>query len=469
MKSYLTPVLPRYPAISVWVEDQAAGAEPDVVLAAVAALGLIMVPLMDEVLVHNNHIEDTMINDQTVSIISVIGNLGLGISKLFFGFLIGSMALVADGIHSSIDVLSSSITYIGLRVAKKPEDEKHPYGYQKAESIAGFFVALFLGVSGVWIIYEAITRFLGGDLVKLSLGAILVVIASILVAEGLARLKFHYGRKYKSLALVADGEHSRADALSSVGVLIGLVLANYFALADAIVALIIGIYIVYEAFQISKEITDSLLDVSNKEVEERIQKICHSHNIEISSLKTRQIGQSNFAEIKIKLPLRLKLDKVQEITETLEERLLNNIPYLSQVIIAVEAYDASTNTVVPRLGGRIGELKGFEKIGPVKVGQRFLIPLVGDNIAETFGAKDYLIIDYKNNKIVRKEKMENPYFQENSPHGARFIKAVRGDKIFTPQIGPNARQNLNSFGIEVEVIPEDKKVDDVLTLIEEMS
>jgi cation diffusion facilitator family transporter len=409
------------------------------------------------------------ITDQTVSIISVIGNLGLGIAKLFFGFLIGSVALVADGIHSSLDVLSSSITYVGLRVAKKPEDEKHPYGYQRAESIAGFFVALILGISGAWITYEAIMRFLGGELVKLSLGAIIVVIASILIAEGLARLKFHYGRKYKSLALVADGEHSRADALSSVGVLIGLVLANYFALADAVVALIIGLYIIYEAFQISKEITDSLLDVSNKEVEERIQRICHSHDIEISSLKTRQIGQANFAEIKIKLPLRLKLDKVQEITETLEERLLNNIPHLSQVIIAVEGYNASTNTVFPRLGGRIGELKGFEKIGPVKIGRRFLIPLAGDDVAETFGAKEYLIVDYKYDKIVRREKMANPYFRENSPHGARFIKAVRGDKIFTPQIGPNARQNLDTFGIEVAIVPKDSKIDNVLSLIGEMS
>ncbi len=407
--------------------------------------------------------------DQTVSIISVIGNLGLGVSKLFFGFLIGSMALVADGIHSSLDVLSSSITYIGIRVAKRPEDAKHPYGYERAESIAGFFVALILAISGLWIIYEAIDRFLGGELVKLSLGAILVVIASIVIAEGLARLKFHYGRKFRSLALVADGEHSRADALSSVGVLIGLILANYFALADAIVAFLIGIYIVYEAFQISKEITDSLLDVSNKEIEERIQKICQSHDINISSLKTRQIGRANFAEIKVKLPLRLKLDKVQEITETLEERLLNNIPYLSQVVIAVEAYNTSKTTILPRLGGQIGELKGFEKIGPVKVGQRFLIPLVGDKIASTFGAKEYLVVDYKHNKIIRKDKITNPYFQDNSPHGARFIKAIRGDKIFTPQIGPNARQNLDSFGIEVEIVSKDRTIDDVLTVIQEMS
>ena len=256
-------------------------------------------------------------NPESISIISTFVNMGLGISKLFFGTLIGSVALVADGIHSSLDVISSFVTFLGLKTAKKPFDETHPYGYLKAESLAGFFVMILLAITGIWILYEAIQRFFGGESVTFSLYAILVVIGSILITELLARLKFKYGRKFQSLALVADAEHSRADALSSVGVLGGLFLVKYFSLADAIIAIGIGLYIIFEAFQIGKEITDSLLDVANKNVEEKIKKICESHKIEVADIKTRKIGGSNFAEIKIKLPPKLKVENVQKITKTL--------------------------------------------------------------------------------------------------------------------------------------------------------
>ncbi len=387
-------------------------------------------------------------NPQFISIISIFVNLGLGIAKLIFGFLTKSMALIADGIHSSLDVLSSLITFLGLKTAKKPVDEKHPYGHWRAESLAGFLVAILLAISGIWILYEALMRIFGEEIVKLETGAIIVVIISILITELLARLKFYYGGKFKSLALIADAEHSRADVISSIGVLAGLFLVHYFNLADTLIAFGIGIYILSEAFQIGKEITDSLLDVANKEVEEKIKKICLSHKIEISALKTRKIGSFNFAEIKIKLPLKLKVEEVQKITETLEDRLLNNIPELKEIVISIEAYDMSRTIILPRLGKKIGEFRGFEKIGPKKLGKRIIIPIEKGKIGTKLGSNKYLVIDQKENKILRKEIFKNPYFETQAPHGARFAKAIRADKIIAHQIGPNAKQSLENFGIE---------------------
>jgi len=401
-------------------------------------------------------------NSQTVSIISVFINLGLGISKLFFGFLIGSLALIADGVHSSIDVLSSFITFLGLKIAQKPVDEKHPYGHWKAENLAGFLVAILLAFSGFWILYEAVERFFKGSPVQLTFGAIIVVVISILITEILARLKFYYGGKFKSLALVADAEHSRADALSSVGVLVGLGLVRYFDLADAIVALFIGGYILYEAFKIGREITDSLLDVANKDVEERIKKICYSHKIEISQLRTRKIGAANFAEIKIKLPPKLKVERVQKIINTLEERLLSNIPELKQIVISIEAYEMAKSVILPKLGKKIGTLEGFEQIGPKKLAERTIIPLENKELSSQFGARQYLVIDRKNGDILLKEIVKNPYFEQDSPHGARFAKAVRADRVLTKQIGDNAKQNLENFGIEVALIPLKKNFNDIL-------
>jgi len=406
-------------------------------------------------------------NPQSVSIISTFVNFGLGLSKLIFGFFTGSVALIADGIHSSLDVFSSFITFLGLRKAKKPVDEKHPYGHWKAESLAGFLVALLLGISGIWILYEAIMRFFGEEIVNFSFGAIIVVIISILITEVLARLKFYYGRKYQSLSLVADAEHSRADALGSVGVLLGLGLVKYFNSADAIIALFIGTYILYEAFKIGREITDSLLDVANKDVEERIKKICLSHKIEISQLRTRKIGGANFADIKIKLPPKLKVEDVQKVIDTLEKRLLANIPELKQIVISIEAYEMAKNIVLSRFGGEIGKLEGFEQIGPKKLGKRIIIPLKDEEISPVFGSNKYLVIDIKQKEILTKEVVKNPYFEKDFPHGARFIKAVRADKVLVRQVGPNAKQNLENFDIEVEMISPDEKLDNILRKIKE--
>jgi len=403
-------------------------------------------------------------NPQSISIISTFVNMGLGASKLFFGTLIGSVALVADGIHSSLDVISSFVTFLGLKTAKKPFDETHPYGYLKAESLAGFFVMILLSITGLWILYEAIQRFFGEELVIFSPYAILVVIVSILITELLARLKFKYGRKFQSLALVADAEHSRADALSSIGVLAGLFLVKYFSLADAIIALGIGAYIIFEAFQIGKEITDSLLDVANKNVEEKIKKICESHKIEVSDIKTRKIGGSNFAEIKIKLAPKLKVEDVEKITKTLEERLLKNIKELKYIVISIEAYQVKQSVILPKIGKEMCEVEGFEKIGPKKIGQRFIVPLENGKISNKFGAKEYLVVDKDNSRILIKETIKNPYSEKGSPHGARFAKAVRTDKVLTHIIGENARQNLENFGIEVEIIPPEKNLEQIIQI-----
>jgi len=390
---------------------------------------------------------------EKISILSTLINLGLAVSKLFFGLLIKSAALIADGIHSGIDIISSFGTYLGIKVSKKPVDETHPYGHYHAESLAGLFVTIFLAGSAFWILYEGITKLLSKQVEhNLNLGAIILVIITIIINELMARLKFHYGKKEESLSLVADAEHSRADVLSSVGVLVSLFVSKYFAPIDGMIAIGIGGYILFESFKLGKEITDSFLDVANKDIEERIKKICQSHKIEISNLKTRKIGSANFAEVKIKLPLKLKVEEVQKITDVLENRLLQNIPELKQIVISIEAYQMARTVILPKLGKRIGSLKGFERIGPKKKGKRIIVPLENSNIAKQFGSKEYMVFDVKQGKLALQKRIENPYFEKDSPHGARFAKAIRADEIFVSQIGENAKQNLENFGIKVKIV-----------------
>ncbi|MBA7702814.1 Ferrous-iron efflux pump FieF [subsurface metagenome] len=401
-------------------------------------------------------------NQEKVSIISTGVNLLMAVFKLVIGLFINSVALIADAIHSGLDVFSSFVTFLGIKAAKKPVDEKHPYGYYRAESLAGFVVALLLGLSAFWIFYEGGSRFFKLEPVKFSLWAIGLIVLSVIINEAMARLKFHYGRKHESLALVADAEHSRADVISSAGVLIGLILVRYFIYADAIVAILIGFYILKQTFRIGKEITDSLLDVANKDLEEKIKKIFSAHKIDISGIKTRKIGGTNFAEIKIQLDPRLKVDKVSELTATLENKLLNNISELKYVVISVESHEMKRGTIVS-LGKKFEFKRGFEPIGPKKIGKRTIIPLENNEISDHFGVEKYLVVDQdEKGKILRKEKIKNPYFEVETGHGFKFTKAISADKVITRQIGANAKRNLEAYNIELEISAQDKKLEDIL-------
>lgn len=384
-------------------------------------------------------------------------------SKVGVGFFVNSVALIADGLHSSLDIFSSFVTFLGIKISKRPVDEKHPYGFYRAEVLAGFIVSLILFITAIWIIWEGISRFIEEETVTFSFWAIGLIAVSVVLNEIMARLKFYYGRKNESLSLVADAEHSRADALSSLGVLIGLILTRYYIFADAVVAIMVGLYIVWESFKIGREITDSLLDVSNKDVEERIRKICQAHKIEIFEMKTRKIGGANFAELKINIDPKLRVNQVSKITKNLEDRLLRNIPELKYIIISIEPHEMKRETILPEFGPKICTSEGLEEIGPKKLGKRIIIPIENGEISDSFGAKEYLVLDWaEDGKISQKEIVKNPYFEKGTPHGARFVKAVSADKVLTKNIGPNAKKNLESFEVEIGIIPKEKNLQELL-------
>jgi len=320
-------------------------------------------------------------NNESVSLISTLVNLVLTALKLAAGIFTNSVALIAEAIHSGLDIISSFITYLGIRTAKKPVDEKHPYGSYQAENLAGVMVVILLIISAGWILYEGIARFFSSENAEFSIWAIILMAVTALVNEVMARLKFYYGNKFNSLALIADGEHSRADVIASVGVLIGLFLIRYYALADGIIAILIGLYILYESYGLGKEITDSLLDVRNEKLEQKISKISKENNISVSEIKSRKVGQVSFAEIKIKLDPNLTVKEADLLAKKLENELIDKIPDLKQVVVAVESHDFVQSTTVPKYGKRLSLRKNLG-LGP---GGECICPKCGTKVTHEKG------------------------------------------------------------------------------------
>jgi cation diffusion facilitator family transporter len=292
---------------------------------------------------------------EKVAIIAIFANIILAGGKIIVGIIANSSAVLAEGIHSFMDVFSSAISFIGIKISKKPSDKKHPYGHYKFEVFSGLLITFILFGTGAWIIYEAYQKFLDPSLIKIPVLAFGVMIFSAVVNEIMARLKIHFGKKENSISLLSDGVHSRVDVYASLAVFIGLFLTKYWIYADSFLALLIGIYIVKESFSLGREAVDSLLDVSaGEEIEEKIKSISKAQNIEMSSLKTQKKGSAITANLDIKLSSDLSVEEATKISNNLREKLINEIESLQYVVIQIKSHEMETRFYKPVFGKGFG-------------------------------------------------------------------------------------------------------------------
>jgi cation diffusion facilitator family transporter len=292
---------------------------------------------------------------EKISIIGVLVNLLLAVAKIGVGVLSNSAAVIAEGLHSGMDIVSSAVSYIGIRIARKPVDKEHPYGHYKSEVIAGLIITIILFLTGLWIIYEAFIDFFTSKELAITYITLIVMAGSALVNEAMARLKIHYGKKSESMALLADGQHSRIDVFVSMGVFIGLFLVNYWVHIDSIIAAAIGIYILIESVSLGRKTTDSLLDVkAEDEVENHIKNITRQQGIDLAELKTRKLGPIISAELKINIDPKLKVDEASAITKNLENNLTNEIPNLKYVVVQIETHEIKQEFYRGTFGQRYG-------------------------------------------------------------------------------------------------------------------
>ncbi len=286
-----------------------------------------------------------------ISVLAVFANLLLAVGKILVGIFSNSVAIIAEGINSGTDVIASSLSFIGIKVAEKPADKGHPYGHEKAEVISGLLITIIILLSGLWIIYSAIKSFFIPSLVEIGILAFVVMGISAGVNGIMSQLKIFFGKKYDSVSLVSDGIHSRIDLLVSLGVFLGLFFVNYYSHADSILALLVGLYILKESFYLGKETTDSLLGASaGQGLENKIKEVCRKNNIEVESIKTQKFGNKVFAELLIKLPSRLKVEEAEKVRKNLQDKLLEEISELKYLSIQIQSHDVSTGYFKSALG-----------------------------------------------------------------------------------------------------------------------
>lgn len=276
-----------------------------------------------------------------VTIISIIWNVVLTIIKVLAGLLGKSNAMVADGLHSASDIISSIGVLIGNKIAKTPNDKEHNYGHEKAETLVSFLLSMLLIFVSIKISLGGINSLFHLDTVQIP--TILPLIASVIsigIKEYQYRITIKVAKKINSPSLKADAWHHRSDALSSVAAFIGVggSLLGFKAL-DPIATVIVGLFVAKVGFNILKDASNELMDYSIDEDEEKkILNIAKNTKgvLNIGDLKTRKHGSMAYVDLTICVNKDLTVIEGHEIAHNLEVSILENIKIVKGITVHVE-------------------------------------------------------------------------------------------------------------------------------------
>jgi cation diffusion facilitator family transporter len=276
--------------------------------------------------------------------ISIASNSLLILLKILAGIFTGSISLIAEAIHSTMDLAAAIIAYFSVRISDKPADEHHPFGHGKLENISGLAEGLLIFIAAGIIIYEAIHRLITGttlEYVEIGLG---IMAVSIVVNFFVSRYLLKVSRKTDSLALEADARHLTTDIMTMVGVLIGLALVRLTGLSifDPITAILVALLIIKTAYDITKKSFGGLIDVRLPKAEEDvILTTIKEHTSQLAGfheVRTRKSGSHRFIDFHLMLPKNISVEESHKMCDHLEEDLKSRLPN-SNVIIHVEPCD----------------------------------------------------------------------------------------------------------------------------------
>lgn len=250
---------------------------------------------------------------------SIAASAVITVGKGVAGFATGSLALISDAAHSVVDVAATTLTYLAVRTANKPADDKHHYGHGKVESLAALFETALLFILSGAVAYEGIRRLMAGESdIHWSWAAIGVLLASIVIDAIRWYQLTKVARETNSEALAADALHFSSDLVNSVLVLAAFGAAAYgYPQADSLVAIGVSLFIALAGFRLAKQTIDSLLDTAPAGLTEEIRALVTAVPgvAAVEAIKLRAAGPQLFTEVEIGVSRTLPLDRLSAIKE----------------------------------------------------------------------------------------------------------------------------------------------------------
>ena len=280
------------------------------------------------------------------ALFSIGSNTILIVLKLVAGTITGSVSLIAEAIHSLMDLVAAIIAFVSVSVSDRPADKQHQFGHGKAENVSGVIEGLLILVAAGLIVREAIHKITAGVSLELIEVGIAVMGVSLVVNIFVSRYLYKVSRATDSLALEADAAHLTTDVMTMAGVFLGLIVVRITRLniLDPIIAMAVALLIVKAAVDIIRKSFGGLMDASLPETEQKVIESCllaHKDRIvEFHRLRTRKAGSLRQVDLHLVIPREMHVEVAHNLCDHLEtdiEKLLKN----AEVNIHVEPCESA--------------------------------------------------------------------------------------------------------------------------------
>lgn len=253
-----------------------------------------------------------------------LGVMGL---KLVAWWVTGSVALLSDGLESSVNVVAAVVAFVAISYAAKPADRTHPFGHHKAEYLSAVLEGVLIVVAALLIVVEAVPAVMDPKPLDAPVMGLAINVLAGVVNAVWAVVLIRAGRRHRSPALAADGQHILSDVVTSAGVLVGLLaaIATGYAVLDPLLAVAVALHILYQGWKVIAHSVDGLMDHAVEPAEaEAIKAAIAAHadgSLGVHDLKTRRAGAATFVDFHLVVPAAMPVGEAHDICDRLEDAI----------------------------------------------------------------------------------------------------------------------------------------------------
>lgn len=261
--------------------------------------------------------------------ISIVAAIATIILKTYAYYVTGSVGFLSDALESLVNLFAAVFGLVMLRLSQRPADDKHMYGHSKAEYFSGAIEGALILIASFSIIAQAVPRLISPiELVNVNRGLLYSLLASLVnLVVGL--LLVRRGKSYNSLILEADGKHLLTDVVTSVGVIVAVILVKFtgWLILDPIIAILVGINIIYTGYKLISHSASGLMDSKIpdnelKQVVKYLDSLKEDIGIDYHSLMTRTAGQRRFIFFHLLLPGDWTIKKGHDLADKIERNII---------------------------------------------------------------------------------------------------------------------------------------------------
>ena len=266
-------------------------------------------------------------------------NVAVAVAKIAFGYASGAISILSDGFHSLTDAASNVVGLVGIRAARRPPDEDHPYGHRKYETVAAAVVTVFLLLVVVEVLRNAFNHLTGRTAPhEISIASFVVMIVTVAVNLSVVSYESREGQRLSSEVLMADALQTRGDVWSSLTVIAALLGARAgLPILDPLAALVVAGFIGYAGFQIATATTRILSDrivIAESDIEKIVMSVpevigCHH-------IRTRGPADHVFLDLHVWLPASMPLEEAHHHSHVVKDRLMERYPQIVDAVIHIE-------------------------------------------------------------------------------------------------------------------------------------